>query len=289
MTVANSRVIELGVTDARILVVDDEPTVQKLLVLTFRSRPWHVEAVGTAEEALERCRAQRFDLLVLDKNLPGMNGPDLLRILRAEGDTVSCILMTAYASAENAVEMMALGVDAYLEKPFPDLDDVGHRVEAVLRSRGEVERRSKGLAEARDHFRKAQEALDGGAVAEAGLHALVASPSQADREFFSLRLAAEGVGHVEFVLSSAELLERLEAGGYDLIVVDALIAGGALAGFAKQVRKLAPAPGLIVVSDTVPLKVVTDLIDAGVDALVERPLAPDTFKRNTDHLLRRLR
>jgi len=268
----------------RILIVDDEPTVQKLLVLTFKSRPWHVEAVGTAEDALERCHAQSYDLLVLDKNLPAMSGPELLRILRDEGDPVSCILMTAYASAESAVEMMALGVDAYLEKPFADLDDVGKKVEEVLYKRREGQRRSKNLADARDHFRRAQEAL-GGKESTRKLAVLLACPSQADRDFFSTQLDDS----IEAVLSSSELTEQLEAGAPDLIIVDAVIAGGSLTDFVKQLRKRAPGPGLIVVSDSVPLKLVTELIDSGVDALVERPLDPTTFRRNTGHLLRRLR
>jgi DNA-binding response OmpR family regulator len=275
---------------ARILVVDDEPTVQKLLVLTFRSRPWHVEAVGTAEEALDRCRAHPYDLMVLDKNLPAMSGPELLRILRDEGDTVSCILMTAYASAESAVEMMALGVDGYLEKPFADLDEVGEKVEGVLRQRREGERRSKSLAEARDHFRRAQVALGGDPASEAAaaskLAVLLACPSQSDREFFTTVLEE----NVEAVVSFSELMDRLDAGAAaDLIIVDAVIASGALTDLIRTIRKAAPAPGLIVVADSVPLKLVTDLIDSGVDALVERPLDPSTFRRNTEHLLRRLR
>lgn len=282
---------------ARILIVDDEPTVQKLLVLTFKSQPWHVEAVGSAEDALERCRAQKYDLLVLDKNLPEMSGPELLRILRDEGDAVACIMMTAYASAESAVEMMALGVDAYLEKPFPDLEEVGAKVEEVLSQHRDGQRRSKDLAAARDHFRRAQVALGGDLSDDStesaeesvagNLAIVIACPSQADRDLLSAELAGE---RLTLVLSGSELIDRLERGAVpDLVIVDAVVAGGALTDFVSRLRKLAPGSGFVVVSDSVPLKLVTDLIDAGVDALIERPLDAASFARNTEHLLRRLR
>ena len=62
--------------------------------------------LGTAEEALARCRAQRYDLLVLDKNLPDMSGVRLFWQLRNEGHPVACIMVTGYGSAESAVEML---------------------------------------------------------------------------------------------------------------------------------------------------------------------------------------
>jgi DNA-binding NtrC family response regulator len=188
--------------------------------------------------------------------------------------------MTAYASAESAIEMMALGVDAYLEKPFEDLDEVGQRVADILAKRHD----SQSLAQARDHFRRVQEALSARA-SDDPLHVLVVCPSQADREFLDEHLPED----LEHLLNSVELMERLATDSGDMAVIDAVVAGGSLAEFVREIRKLAPELGLVVISDGVSLKVVTDLIDAGVDALVERPLDGAAFRRNTEHLLERLR
>ena len=77
-------------------------------------------------------RSQPFDLLLLDKNLPRMNGLDLLRGVRARNATVPAILMTAYASAESATETLNLGVEAYLEKPLDSLAEVVRLISNVL-------------------------------------------------------------------------------------------------------------------------------------------------------------
>src|SRR3990172_12314803 len=99
----------------RVLIVDDEPAVLTLLQMAFQDRPWHVEVVTTAELALERHRAARFDVVLIDKNLPDMNGVDLVARLRQAGDDVPVIVITGVGTAESAVASLNPNIHAFLE------------------------------------------------------------------------------------------------------------------------------------------------------------------------------
>jgi CheY-like chemotaxis protein len=106
---------------ARILIVDDERTIRMVAALAFEDMGWSTETCASSEEALPRLSDERFDLLVADKNMPGMDGLALVRELRARGDAIPVIVMTGYASPESAAETLNLGVRAYLEKPFRNI------------------------------------------------------------------------------------------------------------------------------------------------------------------------
>jgi len=106
---------------ARILVVDDESAILKFFRLAL---PEHdVHAVTDAEQALRALEVGRFELLFVDKNLPGMDGIDLLRRARHAGQPFEAVVMSGYASLDSAIEAVDLGVFRYLQKPIT-LEDV---------------------------------------------------------------------------------------------------------------------------------------------------------------------
>jgi two-component system phosphate regulon response regulator PhoB len=117
-----------------ILIVDDDPDLVDLLVLTLESEGARLVSAGDAESALALCRAERPDLVLLDWNMPGRSGLDICRDLRAEPDPklrqVPVLLLTAETDAKRA-EGLAAGASDYVTKPFTPAD-IRARVRAWL-------------------------------------------------------------------------------------------------------------------------------------------------------------
>ena len=102
---------------ARVLVVDDEPDLRTLYELTLLREGHHVDAAGSLAEARERLASGAFDVVITDMRLPDGLGLELLRDLATTQRKERCIMITAYGSAENAVEALKCGAFDYLTKP----------------------------------------------------------------------------------------------------------------------------------------------------------------------------
>ncbi|HOX26450.1 MAG TPA: sigma-54 dependent transcriptional regulator [Candidatus Krumholzibacteria bacterium] len=117
----------------RILVVDDEATIRRSLVEALGAEGYEVADAETGEEALARCHADEFDLLVSDLKLPGISGLDVLQALRNQNRNLPVILMTAYGDVDTAVAAMRLGAYDYITKPFK-LAEIRRQVRGALRA-----------------------------------------------------------------------------------------------------------------------------------------------------------
>lgn len=104
-------------SDLQVLVIDDEPDLRTLYELTLLREGYQVEAAASIQEAWDLLATRRFDLLITDMRLPDGSGIDLLRGVRAQQRQERCIVITAYGSAENAVESLKAGAFDYLTKP----------------------------------------------------------------------------------------------------------------------------------------------------------------------------
>lgn len=101
-----------------VLVVDDEEGMRNFLVKTLAPRCGHVAAAPSAEAGEALVARQRFDLIVLDISLPGMNGLAWLRELRERGISCEVILITAFADLDTAIEALRIGASDFILKPF---------------------------------------------------------------------------------------------------------------------------------------------------------------------------
>ena len=119
----------------RILIVEDEKPLARLLTAALERAGYEVEAVHRGDTGLERLRAEAFDALVLDLSLPGLDGLELLRLLRAERNHTPALVLTARGSVEERIEGLYSGADDYLAKPC-DLDEVVARIHALVRRAG---------------------------------------------------------------------------------------------------------------------------------------------------------
>jgi two-component system, OmpR family, response regulator len=124
--------------EARLLVVDDEPTIVELLSASLRFAGFDVATATNGRDALEAARTFRPDLLVLDVMMPDLDGFDVVRRLRGEGARVPVVFLTARDATEDRITGLTLGGDDYVAKPF-SLDEVIARIRAVLRrTRGDI-------------------------------------------------------------------------------------------------------------------------------------------------------
>jgi two-component system response regulator PilR (NtrC family) len=118
---------------ARVLVVDDEPDLRTLYELTLLREGHQVEAAGSLGEARTLLQARTYDVVITDMRLPDGLGLELLREMAATQRRERCIMITAYGSAENAVEALKCGAFDYLTKPV-DLKQFRGVVQSALQS-----------------------------------------------------------------------------------------------------------------------------------------------------------
>ena len=116
---------------ARILLVDDEQSVQTLLSYPLRKDGYHVTSAIDGQEALQRFSEARFDLVILDLMLPKLDGVEVCRQLRRNSQ-VPIIMLTAKGSETDKVAGLEVGADDYITKPF-SMREFRSRVKAALR------------------------------------------------------------------------------------------------------------------------------------------------------------
>jgi len=116
---------------ARILVVDDEPQIRRVMRVTLGGAGYVVADARSGEEGIQKLREERFDLVLLDVNLPGIGGIETCRQIRARSD-VRVMILTVRNSNEDAVAALDAGADDYVTKPF-SMDVLLARVRANLR------------------------------------------------------------------------------------------------------------------------------------------------------------
>ncbi len=115
-----------------VLVVEDEPKIRDLLRRTFERAEFSVLTVAGGAAALDAARTSAPELVVLDLGLPDIPGEDVVRELRADGNDVPILVLTAKSSDEDRVRGLELGVDDYVTKPFSPREVV-LRAQAILR------------------------------------------------------------------------------------------------------------------------------------------------------------
>ena len=123
----------------RILAVDDDPKIRTFVSKGLSESGMECETAPDGESALDVLRARRFDLVLLDVMLPGLQGWDVLETLRREGQDVPVIWVTARDALEERVRGLRMGGDDYIVKPFA-FEELVARIHAVLRRRAEGHR-----------------------------------------------------------------------------------------------------------------------------------------------------
>jgi two-component system OmpR family response regulator len=179
----------------QVLVVDDEPNIRELVQVALKFHGCAVSTAASGVEALRRAETTRPDLIVLDVVLPDIDGFEVCRRLRADGNEVPVIFLTARDTSSDTVTGLVLGGDDYVTKPF-SVEALVARVRALLR-------RTSRSAPADTTLRVADLEMDEArwSVHRGGVHVEL-SPTE-------FRLLAYLMRHQGIVLTRAQLLEAV--------------------------------------------------------------------------------
>jgi two-component system, OmpR family, KDP operon response regulator KdpE len=139
----------IGMSAGRILVVDDDPQIRRVMKVTLTGQGYEVDDARTGEAALERLRERRFDLVLLDMNMPGMDGLETCRVIREQSE-IAIIMLTVRDNEVDRVHALDAGADDYVTKPF-NPSELSARIRAALRrtpwTHGPVGRLALGTVE----------------------------------------------------------------------------------------------------------------------------------------------
>ena len=116
----------------RILVIDDEPPIRKLLRMGLTSQGYHILEAPDGRSALDLLGREKLDLVILDLGLPDMKGHDLLRIIRERDENIPVVVLSSRGDETGKVEALDLGADDYVTKPF-GMNELLARLRAALR------------------------------------------------------------------------------------------------------------------------------------------------------------
>lgn len=117
--------------DTRILIVDDESIIRKSLSDWLERDGHRVDTAASGEEALKKCKETRFDILLLDIKMEGIDGMEVLKQVKESDPDLDVVMITAYGSISSAIEAMKNGAYDYLLKPF-DPNELGMLIEKIL-------------------------------------------------------------------------------------------------------------------------------------------------------------
>jgi Response regulators consisting of a CheY-like receiver domain and a winged-helix DNA-binding domain len=121
-----------------VLVVEDDARVADHVVKGLRAEGWLVDHVADGREALFRVAAETYDVIVLDRMLPNVDGLKILQTMRASGDSTPVLILSALGDVDNRVKGLRAGGDDYLTKPFA-FSELLARVEALSRRKAPVQ------------------------------------------------------------------------------------------------------------------------------------------------------
>lgn len=130
----------------KILAVDDEPDMLKLLSMIIREKtPYEITTTNNPLEAVELAKDGRFDLVIADLKMPGLDGMELLDAIKAVDADIPVIIVTAYATMESAVEAMKKGGFDFITKPFKK-EQILYTIDKALKWR-QLVKENKALKE----------------------------------------------------------------------------------------------------------------------------------------------
>ena len=174
----------MNTLDAKILIIDDDRELGEMLAEFLSPDHLDVRACLSGEEGLEALRNETYDLLILDIMLPGMNGLDVLKVLRERSD-IPVIMLTARGDDVDRILGLEFGADDYLAKPFNPRELLA-RIKAILRRTRSDERRGGSVAVGKLEFDVRSRRVEAGGQ----------SIQLTGTEFELLRCLAESPGEV---------------------------------------------------------------------------------------------
>jgi len=118
----------------KLLIVDDETRFLNAIAQRLTKRGFDVRTAENGEDAIALAKSEKFDIALLDLKMPGMDGGEVLRVLKSEHQFLEAIILTGHGSLESAVELTKLGAFSYLPKPY-ELEKLIHVLKEAYQAR----------------------------------------------------------------------------------------------------------------------------------------------------------
>ncbi len=283
----------------RVLVVDDEEVIRRILDEFLSGQSILADVVSSSEEALEKLEQVDYAVVVTDKNLPGIDGIELLERIKQRWPRIEVLIITGYASVESALSAIELGAFDYIPKPFPSLGLVGNKVRGAL-DRHAFEQKVHAMIAFMTNTVKALQAERGGAADDrvagklremldrfhAGQDApgrvLVVGPEGLAAQAGKLGLAASRMDSLE------QALQEVRAGDVQVLVY--LEAPGQPDGadVVQQLQQIDPGVGVLLIAREGNLNRVVAALGMGVgDYLIHPVEGREMFDRRLQRLVAR--
>jgi DNA-binding NtrC family response regulator len=267
-----------------VLVVDDEPGVLKLFGAVLARNQFVCRFAATAEDALAEFEKEPTDLLLTDKNLPGIDGLELIRRIHRIDKECEAVLVTGYASLESALVAMDLGAADYLTKPLPHIGIVPATLKKAMRRRTRRLLVRRMVADLKEAVNIRATDLDWSQVVAARRRweqfrdqltqrrcVMFADASTTD-----IRPAAEFLAEVGYsvplIRRADQALERCRAGEANVIVVGDELEDASGIELFNQLLELAARPEIVLASAAVGMSDVIDAITRGASGYVLKPV-----------------
>ena len=259
----------------RVLIVDDEPAVLRSLQMALEGPEWQVDVVLTGQAALERYAPGKYQLALIDKNLPDTTGMEVVRRVRQDDPHMRVILITGYPSLESAIDVANLGIDAYLQKPFRDIFAVRRLVEQTLAKQvgpvvGLESPGATGTASAPPE--PAPHRANVARPAAAAVEMIVAAADPSILERIAAQAARLSLSVIP-VSNADQLTDALNDHTGGVLVHGSLDGVDAL----SRVRLRRPKVKVFVVSERLDTRTVMELINLGVDGIIDVPVSSEVF------------
>jgi len=123
-------------TKRSILIVDDDPSIRKVLAAILEEKGYNVDTAGTGRKGIAKSKAKFYNLALIDIRLPDMEGTELLTQMKQTVPKMLKVMITGYPSLQNAVEALNCGADAYIIKPL-DIDNALSVIQNLLEKQRE--------------------------------------------------------------------------------------------------------------------------------------------------------
>lgn len=122
---------------ARVLVIDDDEGIRKVVATALQSEGYFVDAASSAKEAIEKSQSNFYNLALVDIRLPDMEGTKLLTVMKETTPEMVKIILTGYPELQNAIEAVNQGADGYLVKPI-NMDELLRTIKKHLKKQSEL-------------------------------------------------------------------------------------------------------------------------------------------------------
>ncbi len=254
----------------RLLLIDDEPAILASFSLAFGDEGWEVTTSESGEDGVETHVPGKFDLVITDKNLPGMSGVEVVEQIRQRDAAVTIMMLTGFGSTSSAVDTLNAGVDAYEEKPVRDVIRLTARAAAIIK------RRQKQLELEAATKRTPPNPFE----------VLILTTNKKNAKFIS----ADLVGKVDKIAIAADLEQAqtaLTERTFGLILAEEGLAN--LCDTIEAVKNHPHCAPIAVLGQHLGLDTIMRLVETGVAACIVLPIgSPPCAKRLTD-LIKELR